>query len=106
MCLFVLAWAGLEDKEQSDITTQNIQPEEDFEAIVSEENFSKSDEITESNGNPYECKICKKRFKLQGTLKAHERIHTGETPYQCDTFQKSFKQKSNLNIHKMIHLMK
>ena len=37
----------LEDKEQSDTKTQTIQPEEDFESVVSEENLDKSEEITE-----------------------------------------------------------
>ncbi|XP_066594736.1 gastrula zinc finger protein XlCGF57.1-like [Prorops nasuta] len=75
------------------------------------ENFyseSSDDEVEESKGEkvtkPFECSLCKKKFRLQERLRAHSRIHTGERPFTCHVCGKQFGQAGSLYYHlKHVH---
>lgn len=42
----------------------------------------------------YECKECRKAFRLHSHLKGHHSIHTGEKPYEYKKCGKVFRQNS------------
>ncbi|XP_028717104.2 zinc finger protein 54-like [Peromyscus leucopus] len=52
---------------------------------------------------PYKCKECGKSFRLLVVLKNHQKLHTGEKPYKCKECDKSFPVKSTLTKHQRIH---
>jgi KRAB domain-containing zinc finger protein len=58
---------------------------------------------THSRDRPYECDICKMRFKRLDHLVVHKRTHTGDRPYGCDVCKKSFVRLTTLVSHKQIH---
>ena len=51
----------------------------------------------------HSCKYCKKTFSQQHSVKAHERIHTGEKPYSCKYCEKKFTQQQSVKTHERIH---
>ena len=58
----------------------------------------------ESEENPYECKICFKRFSLPGKLNHHTRsTHNKTYNFKCDICKKLFQTKHVLERHKSVH---
>lgn len=55
--------------------------------------------LKHTEGKPFECSTCKKRFKLKGRLKEHVRIHTGEKPFKCPVCSKSFTHGNTFRWH-------
>ena len=56
-----------------------------------------------TEGKPYQCAYCDKRFCQSHNKTIHERIHTKEKPYQCAYCDKRFSQRSGKIRHERIH---
>lgn len=60
--------------------------------------------MTHSEERPHGCQVCGRRFKLAGTLRQHEKIHTDrERSYLCDICCKMFLTSKQLQIHLRTH---
>jgi KRAB domain-containing zinc finger protein len=52
-----------------------------------------------SEGHPYSCSYCNKRFPHVSLLNIHARVHTGEKPFQCNDCGQCFGSQSSLIKH-------
>ncbi|KAK5875441.1 hypothetical protein CesoFtcFv8_026525 [Champsocephalus esox] len=60
--------------------------------------------MTHSGERPQGCQVCGRRFKLPGTLRQHEKIHTErQRSYLCDVCCKMFLTSKELQIHMRTH---
>lgn len=60
--------------------------------------------MTHSEERPHGCQVCGRRFKLAGTLRQHEKIHTDrERSHLCDICCKMFLTSKQLQIHLRTH---
>ncbi|KAL1007040.1 hypothetical protein UPYG_G00081120 [Umbra pygmaea] len=55
-------------------------------------------------GEVYLCPICGKALRDPHTLRAHERLHTGERPHKCEVCGKAYTMATKLRRHMKSHL--
>uniref|UniRef100_A0A3B1JZP8 Zinc finger protein 408 n=2 Tax=Astyanax mexicanus TaxID=7994 RepID=A0A3B1JZP8_ASTMX len=55
-------------------------------------------------GEAYLCPVCGKALRDPHTLRAHERLHTGERPYKCEQCGKGYTLATKLRRHMKSHL--
>ncbi|XP_072527625.1 zinc finger protein 408 isoform X2 [Salminus brasiliensis] len=55
-------------------------------------------------GEAYLCPVCGKALRDPHTLRAHERLHTGERPYKCERCGKGYTLATKLRRHMKSHL--
>nr|XP_033784040.1 zinc finger protein 408 [Geotrypetes seraphini] len=55
-------------------------------------------------GEAHLCTICGKELKDPHTLRAHERLHTGERPFKCEQCGKAYPMATKLRRHQKSHL--
>jgi zinc finger/BTB domain-containing protein 38 len=49
---------------------------------------------------PYKCQYCDQSFAVKGTMKDHEKRHTGEKNYHCEFCGKGFIQRAAIKAHR------
>merc|ERR1719362_2771834 len=59
--------------------------------------------ITVHSEKNYNCKYCGKIFTQPGSVKRHERIHTGEKPFACKNCHYKTANLDNLRKHERTH---
>uniref|UniRef100_A0A8C2KZS8 Zinc finger protein 408 n=1 Tax=Cyprinus carpio TaxID=7962 RepID=A0A8C2KZS8_CYPCA len=55
-------------------------------------------------GEVYLCPVCGKALRDPHTLRAHERLHTGDRPYRCEQCGKGYTMATKLRRHLKSHL--
>ncbi|KAL7833879.1 hypothetical protein AOLI_G00288390 [Acnodon oligacanthus] len=55
-------------------------------------------------GEAYLCPVCGKALRDPHTLRAHERLHTGDRPYKCEQCGKGYTMATKLRRHMKSHL--
>ncbi|KAL6461746.1 hypothetical protein MHYP_G00298910 [Metynnis hypsauchen] len=55
-------------------------------------------------GEAYLCLMCGKALRDPHTLRAHERLHTGDRPYKCEQCGKGYTMATKLRRHMKSHL--
>ena len=55
-------------------------------------------------GEVYLCTVCGKALRDPHTLRAHERLHTGERPHKCNVCGKAYTMATKLRRHMKSHL--
>ncbi|XP_026123456.1 zinc finger protein 408 [Carassius auratus] len=55
-------------------------------------------------GEVYLCPVCGKVLRDPHTLRAHERLHTGDRPYKCEQCGKGYTMATKLRRHMKSHL--
>ncbi|XP_036439890.1 zinc finger protein 408 isoform X3 [Colossoma macropomum] len=55
-------------------------------------------------GEAYLCPMCGKALRDPHTLRAHERLHTGDRPYKCEQCGKGYTMATKLRRHMKSHL--
>ncbi|TRY82385.1 hypothetical protein DNTS_002479, partial [Danionella cerebrum] len=55
-------------------------------------------------GEMYLCPVCGKALRDPHTLRAHERLHTGDRPYKCEQCGKGYTMATKLRRHLKSHL--
>ena len=73
------------------------------EKKFSQQRSLKAHERIHTGEKSYSCKYCEKKFSQQHLVKQHERIHTGEKPFSCKYCEKKFSQQHSAKEHERIH---
>ena len=59
--------------------------------------------IHSDNNYKHICSVCKKAFRMAGTLRKHMLVHTGERPYTCNDCGGRFPTGTHLKTHMAVH---
>lgn len=72
--------------------------------FTTEKRLAKHTKFVHENYRPFKCSICGKGFTINGKLKTHSVVHTGEKLFTCNICGHSFKQVAHMRTHiKAIH---
>lgn len=82
--------------------------EKPYKCDYCEQHFSQVPELRRHlishTGEVYLCTVCGKALRDPHTLRAHERLHTGERPHKCGVCGKAYTMATKLRRHMKSHL--